>query len=162
MIFGTAPPVPALNKWLKVFPPVSYFLVAKLAHGVVDHCLKVVLGSSKALLAGKAARPMSVDELVGLGDDDTFIRAQAVRKQKALLFLQRPITQRKLCVAALVCKVVMSFMGLVFRLAKESHRLMKGSPLGGLPMGVGWLGGRGGGGREVGGRGVRGIGARGE
>jgi hypothetical protein len=121
MIFGTAPPIPALNKWLKIFPPISYFIVGKLAHGVFDHCLKVVLGSTPAQLAGRAARPMSVDEFVGIGDSDTFMRAQAVRKSKALVFLQRPITQRKLCVAALCCKVIMSFMGLVFRLAKQSH-----------------------------------------
>eukprot|EP00974_Lingulodinium_polyedra_P068409 6625018-Lingulodinium_polyedra.AAC.1 len=35
LLFASAPPIPAPNKWLKMYPPISYLLVALLMHDVV-------------------------------------------------------------------------------------------------------------------------------
>ena len=119
-IFSRTPGVPAVNKWLKIYPPISFILVGRLFFGIYNKSLKAALSEN-----GKnnipRGRPLTLDEILGAGEEDTYQRAETVRRGKSLNFLYGARTTEKLAVAALCSKVVMNIMGLVFRQSKEHN-----------------------------------------
>ena len=86
--------VPAINRWLKLFAPAAYWLVA-IVLGVVTRAFGTI---SETLDEKAEATVLSVDELIGIGEDSTYQSKKRVRFKKAYSWLCAPFSALRILV----------------------------------------------------------------
>lgn len=106
------PPVPVLNKWLKMFPIVSFSLFVFCFYRSPLLVWQTAIKRRNTL----GARPhIEEHNLVGLGDESSFQRIQTLRYAKSTRFFLNPWTPRKLCVSVVILKLANNLLGFMFR-----------------------------------------------
>jgi hypothetical protein len=105
-------PVPAVNRWTKLFGPLSYFHVGS----VFGHLPASLQALSKNLSRGLGV--LDVDALVGPGDEDTYEQKRKVRANKCAAWMSRETTRHQQAVGIATLKPLVSLMGKFFEEAK--------------------------------------------
>ena len=105
-------PVPAVNRWTKLYAPLSYFHVGSF----FGHLPASFQALSKNL--SKESGVLDVDALVGPGDEDTYEQKRKVRANKCAAWMSRETTRHQQAVGISTLKPAISLMGKFFEEAK--------------------------------------------
>jgi hypothetical protein len=105
------PPVPAENRWTKLYPALSWWAVGSQLHGVLKELWNNIFSANFDLQAAAEV----VQNLLSPDDDAIQQTLNAARAKKVRNWLNHPLTASELMISCLVLRPCMSFMGFLFR-----------------------------------------------
>ena len=121
VLFNATPPIPALNRWTKLYPVVAWFACGLLMNGL----LETAFNEAQSKVIGARAEEDAVldlafaedDVVVGLAadlDQLLFQPIQRLRFRKTAAFLRSPSTPQTLCVLYLALQPGIALMSSAF------------------------------------------------
>ena len=112
LFLGSLPPVPALNRWVKLFPCMLWWLLGLLIHDIGPSAWK--RAQSVTTRGCFEERVFAAADLVEQGEDDTVRQINVSRNRRINRWLQLPETRMRLCALVLVVLAVFDVMSRVF------------------------------------------------
>ena len=112
------PAVPALNRWNKLYPPICWWAAAAAFAGGIMMNAFIELADKSQLKQQDDFMAGLLDEIVGLGTDDSYQQKVAVRLRKGREFLQLPLTPSKLIVTSVILQPALHVLGRNFNDAR--------------------------------------------
>ena len=114
LFFAAMVPVPACNRWTKLYPAVSFWLCTMLVYGLISSAW-VAIHSRRSIGSGAVAEGLVVDELVGPASDDIWRAVDRSRLSKSIRLLTDPDSPDRLAALAITLRPCNMFMGYLFR-----------------------------------------------
>lgn len=106
--------VPAINRWVKLFKPTAFWLVSVVL-GVVMCAFGRI---SESLEEVSETTVLSVDELIGIGEDTTYQNKRRMRFKKAYKWMRAPFTALRTLVGVVLLGPIVNLLGSFFTGAK--------------------------------------------
>lgn len=115
-------PVPAINRWIKLFMPLPYWNV-----GVRLRYLPKAFEVLARFVEKKEAAPLVLADLIGIGTDETWQQKRRARFKKSTAWLNNPLTSLRLTTATTCLLPVVTLMSRLFldaRFTSAGHSSM--------------------------------------
>ena len=107
------PPVPAINRWTKLYPALSWWTVALKMHGMIKQMWGYIYCFAGD---GDDAEPHALmQDMLHPEEDELQRQLNAARARKTWRWVKHPLTEHELLIACLVLRPVMNMMGWLFR-----------------------------------------------
>lgn len=114
-----SPPIPAMNRWTKIAPPLSWFLFGMLFYNILPAMMKEARKSINDVEQDPFA---AVWDAIGPTSEEGMRRVRSVRWHRAEQWLAHSSTRYVLCLSAMAFQVVRSFFASNFDNAKLGGR----------------------------------------
>ena len=110
LFLGKLPPVPALNRWVKLFPCMLWWTLGMLIHDIGPSSWR----RAQAPQGESEERTFQQTELVDQGEDDTVRQINVSRNRRVNKWLASPETRHRLVAVVLVLLYAFDVMSRVF------------------------------------------------